>query len=390
VIKAAGDMASGELRGRDMLCFSHDWTGDPLSKTHVMRILSRDNRILWVNSIGYRAPQASARDMKRMLDKLIAATAPVREVEPNLFVLSPLAIPAYGIPAMWKVNRLLLRLQVTRAMRALGFRDVINWVFNPAAAVIAGALGEKMLIYYCVDEYAAFSGVPGQSLIALERELLHKAQLVIVSADRLLQSKRRENPGAVLVRHGVDHTHFSRALLPETRVPDEIAHLPRPIIGYFGLMAADWIDVELMVKVAKRFSQGSLVLLGKVTTDVSALSALPNVHLVGRKPYAELPAYSKGFDVAILPFPISEVTLNANPLKVREYLAAGLPVVSTAIPEVEVLGMCRIGRDHAGFIAEIEAALADPGPKPERSALVKTESWEARVDTIRAHVAALR
>ncbi len=382
-------MARTELRGRDMLCFSHDWTGDPLSKTHVMRILSRDNRILWVNSIGYRAPSASRRDLSRIVEKLKAAASPVREVEPNLFVLSPLAIPAYGIPAMRQVNRMLLALQVKRAMRALGFRDVINWVFNPAAAVVAGALGEQMLIYYCVDEYTAFTGVPTESLIALERDLLRKAQLVIVSADRLLQSKRRENPRAVLVRHGVDYTHFSKALRPETRVPDEIARLPRPIIGYFGLMAADWIDVELMVKVAKHFSGGSLVLLGKVTTDVSALSALPNVHLLGRKPYADLPAYSKGFDVAILPFPISEVTLNANPLKVREYLAAGLPVVSTAIPEVEVLGMCRIGRDHAGFIAEIEAALADPGPKPERSALVENESWEARVETIRGHVAAL-
>ena len=95
-------------------------------------------------------------------------------------------------------------------MRKLGFRDVINWVFNPAAGVIAGALGEKMLIYYCVDEYTAFSGVPGARSLALERELLRKADLVIVSADRLLQSKRRENPGTVLVRHGVDYDHFSQ------------------------------------------------------------------------------------------------------------------------------------------------------------------------------------
>ena len=372
-----------------MLCFSHDWTGDPLSKTHLMRLLARENRILWVNSIGYRAPSVSGRDLRRIAQKLRAAATPVREVEPNLFVLSPLVIPAYGIAAMRRVNRELLRFQVLRAMRKLGFNNVINWVFNPAAAVIAGALDEQMLIYYCVDEYTAFSDVPTESLILLERELLHKAALVIVSADRLLQSKKGENPHTVLVRHGVDHAHFSKALRPETRIPDEIANLPRPIIGYFGLMAADWIDIDLMVRVAKHFSKGSLVLLGKVTTDVSALSALPNVHLLGRKPYADLPAYSKGFDVAILPFPISEVTLNANPLKVREYLAAGLPVVSTAIPEVEVLGMCRIGRDPAGFIAEIEAALADPGPKAARSEQVRSESWAARIEEIRGHVAAV-
>jgi glycosyltransferase involved in cell wall biosynthesis len=288
------------------------------------------------------------------------------------------------------VNRELLRFQVLRAMKKLGFSRPINWVFNPAASVIAGALGEEMLIYYCVDEYTAFSDVPTSSLIELERELLRKAELVIVSAERLLHSKKKENPRTVMVRHGVDHGHFAKALLPETQIPAEIAHLPRPIIGYFGLMAADWIDIDLMVRVAKHFSHGSMVLLGKVTTDLSALTALPNVHLLGRKPYADLPAYSKGFDVAMLPFPISEVTLNANPLKVREYLAAGLPVVSTAIPEVEVLGMCRIGRDHAGFIAEIEAALADGGPKPARSELVRNESWAARVEEIRGHVAALQ
>ena len=372
-----------------MLCFSHDWTGDPLSKTHLMRLLARDNRILWVNSIGYRAPSVSGRDLRRIVQKLRAAATPVREVEPNLFVLSPLVIPAYGIAAMRTINRELLRFQVLRAMRKLGFSNVINWVFNPAAGVIAGALDEEMLIYYCVDEYTAFSDVPTASLVLLERELLHKAALVIVSAERLYQSKKKENPHTVLVRHGVDFAHFSKALRPETRIPDEIANLPRPILGYFGLMAADWIDIELMVRVAKHFSHGSLVLLGKVTTDVSALSALPNVHLLGRKPYADLPAYSKGFDVALLPFPISEVTLNANPLKVREYLAAGLPVVATAIPEVEVLGMCRIGRDHAGFIAEIEAALGDPGPKAARSEQVRSESWEARIDEIRGHVAAL-
>lgn len=378
-----------DLRGRDMLCFSHDWTGDPLSKTHLMRLFAHENRILWVNSIGYRAPSVSGRDLRRIAQKIRAAATPLREVEPNLFVLSPLAIPAYGVPAMRAINRELLRFQVLRAMRKLGFANVINWIFNPAASVIAGAVGEQQLIYYCVDEYTAFSDVPTESLVLMERELLHKAALVIVSAERLYQSKKGENPNTVLVRHGVDHAHFSQALRPETLVPSEIASLPRPIIGYFGLMAADWIDIELMVRVAKHFSNGSLVLLGKVTTDVTALTALPNVHLLGRKPYAHLPAYCKGFDVALLPFPISEVTLNANPLKVREYLAAGLPVVSTAIPEVEVLRMCRIGSDHPSFIREVESALADPGPKLERSELVRSESWEARVEEIRGHVVAL-
>lgn len=383
-----GAEISGVLRGRDMLCFSHDWSGDPLSKTHVMRILARDNRVLWVNSIGNRTPTASKADISRALKKLMAVATPIREPEKNIYVLNPLAIPAYGKLRIRDLNRRILRFQVKRAMRQLSFSKPLNWVFNPAAAIIAGTLSEDKVIYYCVDEYTAFSGVSSRVLAELEEGLLRRADLVIVSADLLYQSKAPFNPHTVIVRHGVDFTHFRRALDRETIVPEEIAHLPRPVIGFHGLIA-DWVDLDLMEDVAKHFSRGSVVMIGKATTDTSNIERLPNVHLLGRKPYAELPAYCKGFDVALNPFRINRLTLNANPLKVREYLAAGLQVVSTAIPEVEVLRQCRIGRDRDEFIREIESALADPGPGAARSDAIRAESWEARVDEIRVHLASL-
>jgi glycosyltransferase involved in cell wall biosynthesis len=303
-------------------------------------------------------------------------------------VLNPIAIPVYGRPRIRNLNRALLRFQVKRAMRQLGFEQPINFVFNPAAAVVAGALGEKQILYYCVDEYTEFSGVSSSSLAELEQQLLRQSDLVIVSAERLYQSKVKTNPRTVLIRHGVDFDHFRKALDPETIVPEEIRDLPHPVIGFFGLIA-DWVDLELMAEVAKRYPNGSMVLVGKATTDTSVLEQLPNVHLLGRKPYASLPAYCKGFDVALMPFRINELTLNANPLKVREYIAAGLPVVSTAIPEVEVLGLCRIGRDHPSFIQEVELALQDPGPSVARSESIRSESWGARVDELRASLARL-
>jgi glycosyltransferase involved in cell wall biosynthesis len=376
------------LRGRDLLCFSHDWSGDPLSKTHLMRILARDNRVLWVNSIGYRTPAASKADITRAFKKLKAATSPLSEPERNIFVLNPIAVPVYGRPRIRDLNRRLLRFQVKRAMRQLGFQRPINFVFNPAAAVVAGALGEEQIIYYCVDEYTEFSGVSSSSLAELEQQLLRQSDLVIVSAERLYQSKVKTNPRTVLIRHGVDFDHFRKALDAETIVPEEIRDLPRPVIGFFGLIA-DWVDLDLMAAVAKRFSTGSMVLLGKATTDTSALEQIPNVHLLGRKPYAFLPAYCKGFDVALMPFRINELTLNANPLKVREYLAAGVPVVSTAIPEVEVLGLCRIGHDEGSFIREVELALEEPGPSVARSESIRSESWAARVDELRECLANL-
>ncbi len=386
--RGAAPRAEEMLRGRDIICFSHDWSGDPLSKTHLMRLLARDNRVLWVNSIGYRTPTVSKADAGRAFKKLIAATGPIRNPEPNIYVLSPLAVPLYGRESVRALNRHLLRLQVRRAMRKLGFRRPVNWVFNPPAAVVAGTLGEEQLIYQCVDEYTAFTGVSGEVMAEFEHRLLRMADLSIVTSERLLRSRSKINPQTVLVRHGVDFAHFSRALDDETAVPEDIAALPRPVIGFFGLVA-DWVDVDLMAEVAKHFARGSLVVLGKVTTDVSALERLPNVHLLGRKPYEDLPAYCKGFDVALMPFRVNELTLNANPLKVREYLAAGLPVVSTPIPEVEVLGLCRIADGPAATVREIEAALEDPGPARARSEAIRGESWEARLDEIRQHLAAL-
>ena len=296
------------LRGRDIVCFSHDWSGDPLSKTHIVRVLARDNRILWVNSIANRMPTVAKKDFFRLVKKLTAFTEKIREVEPNIFVMNPLAIPAYGSAAVREFNQKFLLAQIKRAMRKLNFKNPINIVFNPAAGMIAKKLGEELLIYYCVDEYTAFTGAT-DGLKRIEDELFRKSDLVIVSAEKLLESKRHLNENTFLIRHGVDHRHFSRALAEKTEIPSEIRDLPRPIIGFHGLLA-DWVDYELIKKTAEHFKNGSIVLIGKVSVDaerkIKILDKLPNVHLLGRKPYALLPQFCKGFDVALNPFEISE------------------------------------------------------------------------------------
>ena len=384
--------ANGALRGRDIVCFSHDWTGDPLSKTHLMRVLAKDNRILWVNSLPNRMPTASGKDVSRLFRKLKSFTEPVREVERNIFVLNPLAIPAYGSDAIVSLNQRSLIRQIRKAMQRLGFANVVNIVFNPAAGMIAGRLGESQLIYYCVDEYTAFTGA-SNGLKAIEDDLFRRAGLVIVSAEKLFGSKQHLNPNTHIIRHGTDWIHFRTALDETTVVPDEIANLPRPIVGFHGLLA-DWVDYELIKKTAEHFSHGSIVLIGKIAVDaeqkIKVLDGVPNVHFLGRKPYEELPAFCRGFDVAINPFVVNDLTLAANPLKVREYLAAGLPVVSTDIPEVRVLKDCLVGVDHSDFIAKIESAIANSKPREEASDRVRDESWEAKVEELREIMSCLR
>jgi glycosyltransferase involved in cell wall biosynthesis len=373
------------LRGRDILCFSHDWTGDPLSKTHLMRVLSRDNRILWINAIANRMPTTSTKDLSRIYKKLKNFTEPMREVEPNIFVMNPLAIPAYGSKAMVAFNQKFLVRQVKSAMKKLAMKNVINMVFNPAAGMIAGKLGETEQIYYCVDEYTAFTGVSA-GLKEIEEDLFRKSDFVVVSAETLLESKKKFNENTFLIRHGVDFKHFRKALEDDTKIPDEIANLPRPIIGFHGLLA-DWVDFELIKKTAAHFKNGSIVLIGKITFDaekkIKILDGIPNIHFLGRKPYEELPNYCKGFDVALNPFVMNELTRNVNPLKVREYLAAGLQVVSTDIPEVRVLENCLVGENHTNFIEKIEEILQNPKPREQVSDAIRHESWDAKVDELR-------
>lgn len=376
---------SDVLRGRDILCFSHDWTGDPLSKTHLMRVLSRQNRILWINAIANRMPTTSSKDISRIFKKLKSFTEPVREVEPNIHVLNPLAIPTYGNDAVRKFNEKFLVSQVKKAMRKLKFQNPLNMVFNPAAGLLAGKLGESELIYYCVDEYTAFTGV-ASGLKEIEEDLFRKSDLVIVSAEKLFESKHHFNQNTFVIRHGTDWKHFRKALSCETKIPDEIKDLPRPIIGFHGLLA-DWVDFELLKKTAEHFKNGSVVLIGKIAVDaekkIKILDNISNIHFLGRKPYSELPNYCKAFDVALNPFEISELTLAANPLKVREYLAAGLQVVSTDIPEVRILNNCLIGENHADFIEKIEFVLKNPKPKEEISDGIEHESWESKIDELR-------
>lgn len=374
------------LVGRDIVCFSNDWDGDPLSKTHIMRILARENRVLWVNSLGNRTPRATAGDAARAWKKLRDAARGLTEPVPNLHVLAPLYVPAYRGAGVRAANRALLRLQILAAMRWLRMRDPITWAFLPSAAAVAGTLGESLVVYHVVDEFSAFSDASPQ-VAAMEEELLRRADLVIASSERLAAAKRRVNPRTVLVRHGVDHAHFAQALDPALRVPDELARLPRPVVGFFGLVA-DWIDLELVRAVADAHPEASIVLVGKVTTSTAALDGAPNVHLLGRRPYADLPAYCRGFDVAITPFRVNDLALAANPLKAREYVAAGLPNVCTDLPELRAIPGCTVAGSREAFVAEVGRALAHGGPDPARSALVRGEGWEAKVEEIRVHVGA--
>src|SRR5439155_3472018 len=218
----------------------------------------------------------------------------------------------------------------------------------------------------------------------LERRLMEKSDCVIVSSSPLLETKRQHNQNTFLVTHGVDVPHFRMACDLETEVPEDIKTLRRPVIGFFGLIA-DWVDLDLIRSLAHARPDWTFVLIGKVVTDTRALQSLKNVHFLGQKPYQLLPAYAKGFDIAILPFVMNELTLAANPLKLREYLAAGLPVVSSAIPEAKGLGtLMRAAHSLADFLDQMQELLSEGrrGPELSVSRAMESKSRDANVEEL--------
>jgi hypothetical protein len=245
------------MAGENIVCFAKDWDDDPTSNTHVMRLLARDNRVLWLNSIGMRRPSVgSARDLRRIFRRLGDFGRGAREAAPNLWVASPPVIPLPHSPLATRLNRALLRSTVARLRRQLGMRTFQLWTFLPNVAAYTD-LGQSLLVYYCVDNWLHMAGADGdgQELDALERELCRRADLVFATSRYLVDAKRRINPETHLASHGVDHAHFAAALDPHGAAAPELADVTGPVLGVVGLIDGR-VDVELLGHVADRHPSG--------------------------------------------------------------------------------------------------------------------------------------
>ena len=221
------------------------------------------------------------------------------------------------------------------------------------------------------------------AISACDAELTRRADHVFVAPPALVDAKRAVNPATSYSPHGVDTELFNRASAAGTEVAPAARALGKPVIGYFGSIAP-WTDLELLAWLATERPRWQFLLVGHASVDVSALRALPNVVFAGAQPYETLPNWAAAFDVAIIPYRLNQQVRNANPLKLREYLATGKPIVSVATREVEQFGeLLHIADDRAGFLAAIEVALRDETPElsARRMAAVRDMSWEHRART---------
>ncbi len=395
------------MHDRTIICLASNYRFDPTSKHHVMHELARTNDVLWVNWHGSRRPKLGRRDLSSVFEKLKQFQNGLEQARERLWILTPMVVPLPASRLARRLNQHLLVKQIRAALAKLratgwppaGARSSASglsgrptratqrrqlWLFAPDVEFLAGAFGEEALVYYCVDEFAEFTGYDKETVREQDRRLCQVADLVLTTSQPLFDARQEYNPNTMLVRHGVEHAHFARALEPDLRVARELESITRPRIGFFGLIN-DWIDLDLVAEVARRRPQWSFVLLGRTEIPVEPYASVRNLHFLGRKPYPELPAYCRGFDVATIPMKMNRLTHNVNPLKLREYLAAGLPVVATPLPEAQLhYEDVFIAAGPLEFEKAIDSALTrtDDAARRRRSESVRQEGWPGKVDRI--------
>ncbi|MGD8415297.1 MAG: glycosyltransferase [Candidatus Latescibacterota bacterium] len=373
------------LQNENIIYVANAWPGDnKTSAHHVAEELARHNRLLYVEASGQRAPRASKRDYKKILAKLKKAWSPPKPIQDNIYLFSPLILPLHRYPAVRKLNGLLLKIFMKRALRRLSFDDPLLWIFMPHYSALLGSVPARGIVYYVVDEYSSQPNVDAQAIKDMEADVLASADVVFAVSDKLVENKRKSNPNVYLSTHGVDVEKFSRARDPNGHLPPDIASIRRPIAGFFGLIE-DWIDLDLLKYMAGKLPDVSFVMVGSVVQDVGGLDGLKNVHFLGHKPYDVLPDYLRAFDVGLLPYKLNEQVINSNPKKLREYLAGGKPVVSARVKEVERYGdLVYIADDAQGFVDAVKRALEEDNAAAAaaRAAAMEEESWTAKVERI--------
>ncbi|HEY0515816.1 MAG TPA: glycosyltransferase [Solirubrobacteraceae bacterium] len=384
------------LHGRDIVCVGFaDWDTELwTNQHHLMSRLAHENRVLFVESLGLRRPQLAGRDLRRIARRLRRGLAPPRSHD-GLSVLSPLVIPLHGNRLVRALNARLLPALVGRAARRLGLRRPILWSYVPQAEALLDVLDPSLVVYHCVDDISALALIDTASFLAAERRFAARADLVLASAPELVRRMRELSHNVLEAPNVADTELFATALLAGPDDPG-IAALPHPRVVFTGAISSIKIDVPLLAELARSRPHISFALVGPVgagdpRTDVSELAAEPNVHLLGMRAYADLPAVLRGADAALIPYARNELTDSIFPMKVYEYLAAGLPVVSTPLPALAQVPQVAKAADAAGLGRLLDEALARGGAaeRADRSRAAMSHSWERRLIEIGEAVEAL-
>lgn len=370
----------------DILLFSTaDWD-NPFwtNKQHMaVQFARRGYRVLYVDSLGLRQPTLAGRDLKRMARRLWKAFPVPRRVQANIWRISPLVVPLHRSSTVRQINDCLLTATIRWHMALLGFGKPLIWTYNPLLHDLIARLPKCGVVYHCVDDLRFGPGIASKTIEEAEQRLGTVADVCFTTAPNLQRRMEDVFPVTRYEANVCDTAHFQQARLPLPQ-PADLADIPHPRLLFIGALSQYKVDYALMEQVAVALPQVHWVLIGAVGEGQpgSALppTHLPNVHLLGPRPYKELPAYLRHADAAVLPAPHNSYTAAMFPMKFFEYLAAGVPVVSTSLPALKEFSDLFFEADGGdAFARAIEMVLAGARRDASRiDAACAKHSWGER------------
>lgn len=368
------------------------WT----NKQHVMsRLAERGHRILYVDPL-IRVRMLANNVILKHRYSLRRFLTFEKEVQNNLWLFSPVKfLLSERLETwfnLWNTNRLIKKHLTEKPLL---------WVYDPEFADYVQAIDHRLLIYDCVDDYQnmASERYPrGRDwIVAKEDSMLKKADVVFATSRYLYETRRKKNPNTYYTPNAADFEHNQKALLESTEIPEDVKELTHPLIGFQGNLSSYKFDFDLIEYLLERKPEWSFVFVGPVETahtllslkrrqQVQRITRHTNAYLLGHRPYAELPAYYKAFDVAIMPNSLNEYNRGSFPLKFFEFLGAGLPVVLTDLPALQEFkeeNVAYFSSTKEEFIRNIERALERGDKEREKGfELAKEYSWDNKVEKL--------
>lgn len=360
------------------------WT----NKQHMaLHLADRGYKVLYIESLGLRKIAVSSGDWLRIFRRLKRFFSGVKRRGERIWVFSPVVLPLHHIPAVQRFNNWALRMQLKFWMWRLGFKNSVAWTYNPMVLDLIRELGLEYLVYHCVDDLSAAPRLPKERIEFEESRLLKEADAVFVTSQVLFEKMKGKTKGLLRYYPNVaDYNHFKKARSVDLPVPQELEAIRKPRIGFVGAISSYKLDFNLIAEAAEKRPAWNWVLIGKVGegdphTDASLLMK-PNIHLLGPKPYEELPGYLKAMDAVMLPCCLNEYTKSMFPMKFFEYLSAGKQVVATDLPSLRPYREAFTLADTADdFINALEKILSgEVSYTPVMDELARQNTWEGRLD----------
>ncbi len=362
----------------DFIVFSDDWGRFPSSCQHLMKRFLSQNKVLWVNSIGLRSPSLSAYDLKRICQKLKEWGKSTQEHEiDNLDIVSPISLPWNQFNGIRKFNKSLGINALSKKINSLTSTKRVSLATVPNACDWIGNLDESLKVYYCVDDFSKWPGMDKKTILKMEQELLNKVDLYVATSKKLYDRKDIPNIPKLFLPHGVEVEHFSNS-------SNKVETNSFPSIGFFGMLDKR-LDYELISALSEKRSHWKWVFMGPKQYFPKNIEKRANISVFPPSSYEELPLELKKVDILFLPYKMNDLSNALNPLKLRECLATGKPVVASPIPEVvKYKKWLKLGGTLEEWLHSMDEVVAGYKKWNSQKQIneMKQESWESRADTL--------